>query len=184
MAIGRGQEPPGRRLGPVGVTEGMIVRTLALAVISASLATGVLWTALTRSAVALVGVVPSAFVWELSWRALRDIRHAAWLDGTVLYVRRPFGTHRCDLAAAVDLRISGVTWGDNRRIPVLVARADVMQRPLRYPLVCSNGRALPIDARRELADVIEAHAPALAAVEIAAQLRKRWFIDIGKVFSL
>lgn len=124
-------------------------------------------------------------VYGLTWFALRDVRHAAWLDGTVLYVRGPFLIRCCDLATAHVLRI-GSSAGSRVAgpIPTLVARKDDDGRSVRYRLVATSGQWLSYEDRVRIADVIEAHAPAPAAGEIAAELRKRWVIDIGKKFPV
>jgi hypothetical protein len=119
----------------------------------------------------------------LAWLALREIRHAAWLDGTVLWVRGPFRTRGCDLATARILRIrhSSVWSRHAGPVPTLVAVRDDDGHGVRYPLVTSDGSALPLDLRAQVADAIEAGVSSEESRAVTRELRKSEYLDIGTV---
>jgi hypothetical protein len=182
-----GSEPPGVRLGEgdvpaASVGKAAVVGLLALLCAGGfiSAVTG-LFTDPGRQALALP--VLAAVCYGLAWLALREVRHAAWLDGTVLWVRGPFRMRGCDLATARVLRIRHTSvWSRHAGpVPTLVASRDDDGRRVRYPLVASDGGALPLDLRARLADAIDVGVSSEESRAVTRELRKPGFLDIGTV---
>ncbi len=120
-------------------------------------------------------------------------RSRAWLEGTHLVVRGPFGTGRCDLATArvgidsVAERTSVSTYNPSgggfsstsvptgRRIPRLVVRDGTTGQLIRLSLRMARGGMLPPAQLRALADVISTgprpQPDAQDAQQLAASLR-------------
>ncbi len=76
-------------------------------------------------------------------------RSEAWLEGSTL-VMRWVGTRRCDLATAE------VSIDTNYRAPGLISQTPMMMAPLRLELRSENGRLIPGDELRALADAVTA----------------------------
>ena len=119
--------------------------------------------------------------YALTWLALREPRHAAWLDGTVLRVRGPFRTRSCDLATARDLWVRRASiWSRHAGpVPTLIARKDDDGRSVRLPLVGSDGRALSQEERALLAGAIDAGVSSPESRAASTELRKPEFTDVG-----
>lgn len=183
---GRGADPPGERLG-AGPVPSVLLAAAAVWGALALLCAGSLITSVVHLADdpwGRLATLPAQalILYGIAWHALREVRHAAWLDGTVLYVRGPFRVRCCDLATARDLRIrrSSLRSRHAGAVPVLVARGDDDGRSVRYPLVASDGQALPYDDRVRVADAIEAGVLSLDSRAVARELRKPNYLDIDR----
>jgi len=177
--------PPGTRLGAgevsaASVAKAAVVGVLAL-VSAGAFVSGVvgLFSDFGRQ---ILGLPVLALVtYGLAWLALREVRHAAWLDGTVLWVRGPFRTRGCDLATArfLSVRRTSIWSRHTGPVPTLFARKDDDGRSVRYPLVATDGTALSHEERELLADAIEAGVLSLDSRAVALELRKVDYVDIG-----
>lgn len=177
--------PGGSRLGAGEVSAASVLKAAVvgvLALVSAgAFVSGVagLFTDFGRQALGLP--VLALITYGLAWLALREVRHAAWLDGTVLWVRGPFRIRGCDLATArfLNVRRSSVWSRHAGPVPTLAARKDDDGRSVRYPLVATDGTALSHEERLLLADAIEAGVLSLESRAVALELRKPDYVDIG-----
>ena len=178
-------EPAGERIGPGDVPAASVMKAAVVGVLALLCAGGFvsgLVNAVTNPGRQILGLpVLLLVVYGLAWLALREVRHAAWLDGTVLWVRGPFRVRACDLATAQDLAVrKSSLWSKHTGpVPALVAAKDDAGRSVRYPLVASNGRALSQEERELLANAIDAGVFTLDARAISTELRKPDYLDIG-----
>ena len=185
MTVKRGRpEPAGERIGPGDVPAASVMKAAVVGILAllcaGAFVSGVVG-AFTEPGRQLIGLPVLALVtYGLAWLALREVRHAAWLDGTVLWVRGPFRLRACDLATARDLGVRrSSVWSQHAGpVPTLVARKDDDGRSLRYPLVASSGRALTQEERTLLADAIDAGVLTLDSRAVANELRKPSYLDI------
>lgn len=178
-------EPRGERLGAGDVPAASVVKTAVLGLLAllcaGAFVSGVI--GLFTDPAGIIGLpVLAAVAYGLAWLALREVRHAAWLDGTVLWVRGSFRTRGCDLATARVLRIRRSSiWSQHAGpVPALVAREDDDGRSVRYPLVATDGRPLPQEERALLAEAIEAGVLSLDSRAVAIELRKPDYLDIAR----
>ena len=185
VTVKRGRpEPAGERIGTgdapaASMMKAALVGTLAL-LCAGGFVSGLV-DAFSSPGRQIAGLPVLALVaYGLAWLALREIRHAAWLDGTVLWVRGPFRTRACDLATARDLAVRRSSFWSRHAgtVPMLVARQDDDGRKVRYALVGSDGRALSQEERLRLADAIDAGVFTLDARAVSNELRKSDYLDI------
>lgn len=184
---GERPEPAGERIGPGDVPAASVMKAAVVGVLALLCAGGFvsgIVGAFTDPGRQIIGLPVLALIaYGLAWLALREVRHAAWLDGTVLRVRGPFRVRACDLATARDLalRRSSLWTKHAGPVPALVAGKDDDGRSVRYPLVASTGRALSQEERSLLADAIDAGVLTLDSRAVSNELRKSEYLDIGTV---
>lgn len=185
-----GAEPPGTRLGGGEPSPATVAQALALGLFAVLVAGWFVGAATGLFAdpghVLLVLPVLAALCYGLVWLALRGLRHAAWLDGTVLWVRGPFRTRGCDLATARVLRVrrTSVWGGQPGPVPTLVVARDDDGHGVRYPLLTSAGRPLPLEDRERVADAIDAGVSSEESRAVSRELRRPDYLDIDKPFRV
>jgi hypothetical protein len=109
--------------------------------------------------------------------AMRSLRAASWLEGTVLRVRGAFRTRRIDLATA-DVTLGTVTQAvdDNHyhRVPTLVARDPASGRRVRLSLSGTGMDRLPPAELRAVAGAVTTARPVseVDAWRVAAHLQQ------------